>query len=138
MLYILECETKLLLDAELTLSSQWFLMSGNIGEIFDNSSGNHWGGHSEKGTLRHIWWELPPIQGFWKLICSQIDKIAGCDLPLESRELLWESLALGPMCQDTWGRETEKTRVIQVVWWSQNAGQYSFFNGWGAFCTKKH
>lgn len=41
MLYILECETKLLLDAELTLSSQWFLMSGNIGEIFDNSSGNH-------------------------------------------------------------------------------------------------
>lgn len=41
MLYILECGTKLLLDGELTLSSQWFLMSGNIGEIFDNSPGNH-------------------------------------------------------------------------------------------------
>lgn len=27
-----------------------------------------------------------PIQALWKLICSQIDKIVGCDLSLESRE----------------------------------------------------
>lgn len=78
--------SKTVLYPELTLYSQWLLTSHNIGEIFDNGPDNHWGGCREKGTLRHIWWELPPIQGFWKLICSQIDKIAGCDLALESRE----------------------------------------------------
>ena len=85
MLCIREYETKLLLDPEFTLWRQWFLTSSNIREIFDNSPDKHGGECSEKGTLRHIWGELPPIQGFWKLICSQIDKIAGCDLPLESR-----------------------------------------------------
>lgn len=86
MLYIPEYGTELFLDPELTVLSQWFLTSGNIREIFDNSPDNRRGGCSEKGTLMHIWWEVPPIQGFWKLICSQIDKIVGCDLPLESRE----------------------------------------------------
>ena len=85
MLYIREYETKLLLDTEFTLWRQWLLSSSNIREIFDNSHDKHGGGCSERGTLWHIWWELPPIQGFWKLIRSQIDKIAGCDLPLESR-----------------------------------------------------
>lgn len=85
MLYIREYETKLLLDTEFTLWRQWLLSSSNIREIFDNSPDKHGGGCSERGTLWHIWWELPPIQGFWKLIRSQIDKIAGCDLPLESR-----------------------------------------------------
>lgn len=64
MLYIREYETKLLLDTEFTLWRQWLLTSSNIREILDNSPDKHGGECSEKGTLRHIWWELPPIQGF--------------------------------------------------------------------------
>ena len=75
MLCIREYETKLLLDPEFTLWRQWFLTSSNIREIFDNSPDKHGGECSEKGTLRHIWGELPPIQGFWKLISNQLDRL---------------------------------------------------------------
>lgn len=62
--------------------AQWYRVPAALAKIFPSVSNLCWWGCGHRGTLLHIWWECPVIQGFWSDVKNQIRQALGIDLPM--------------------------------------------------------
>lgn len=100
----------------------WYLYPQKLHRIFPTTSDRCWRGCGHLGNFRHIWWDCPQIQPFWKEILSHIKLILGYPIP---RTLAHTLLGIGdPLLK----HQTRSDR--EVMWLCLGAAKMALAAAW--------